>query len=50
MYHLSTQIQHTYRLLQEHKSRLWMSNSRFIEMVEKVHVSVPLMDVLHVPS
>ena len=24
--------------------------ARFIEMIEKIHVSVPLMDVLHVPS
>jgi hypothetical protein len=24
--------------------------SRFVEMIEKIHVSVPLMDVLHVPS
>jgi hypothetical protein len=24
--------------------------ARFVEMVEKVHVSVPLMDVLHVPA
>jgi hypothetical protein len=24
--------------------------TRFVEMVEKVHVSVPLLDVLHVPS
>jgi hypothetical protein len=24
--------------------------ARFVEMVEKIHVSVPLMDVLHVPS
>jgi len=23
---------------------------RFVEMVEKTHVSVPLMDVLHIPS
>ncbi|XP_021321697.1 uncharacterized protein LOC110437551 [Sorghum bicolor] len=24
--------------------------TRFVEMIEKIHVSVPLMDVLHVPS
>jgi hypothetical protein len=24
--------------------------TRFVEMVEKVHVSIPLLDVLHVPS
>ena len=24
--------------------------ARFVEMIEKIHVSVPLMDVLHVPS
>ena len=24
--------------------------ARFIEMIEKIHVSVPIMDVLHVPS
>jgi hypothetical protein len=24
--------------------------TRFIEMIKKIHVSVPLMDVLHVPS
>ncbi|XP_066342199.1 uncharacterized protein [Miscanthus floridulus] len=24
--------------------------ARFIEMIEKIHVSVPLMDILHVPS
>jgi hypothetical protein len=24
--------------------------ARFVEMVKKVHVSVPLLDVLHVPS
>ena len=24
--------------------------TRFVEMVEKTHVSVPLMDVLHIPS
>ena len=24
--------------------------ARFLEMIEKIHVSVPLMDVLHVPS
>jgi hypothetical protein len=22
----------------------------FVEMIEKIHVSVPLMDILHVPS
>ena len=24
--------------------------AHFVEMIEKIHVSVPLMDVLHVPS
>ena len=24
--------------------------ARFVEMIEKIHVSIPLMDVLHVPS
>ena len=24
--------------------------AHFIEMIEKIHVSVPLMDILHVPS
>jgi len=24
--------------------------ARFVDMIEKIHVSVPLMDVLHVPS
>ena len=24
--------------------------ARFVEMIEKIHVSVPLMDILHVPS
>jgi hypothetical protein len=23
---------------------------RFVEMIEKIHVSVPLMDILHIPS
>ena len=24
--------------------------ARFVEMIEKIHVSIPLMDILHVPS
>ena len=24
--------------------------ARFVEMIEKIHVTIPLMDVLHVPS
>ena len=24
--------------------------AHFVEMIEKIHVSIPLMDVLHVPS
>ena len=24
--------------------------TRFVEMIEKIHVGIPLMDVLHVPS
>ena len=33
-----------------HKQAVDEQFARFVEMIKKIHVSVPLMDVLHVPS
>ena len=33
-----------------HKQAVDEKFTHFVEMIEKIHVSVPLMDVLHVPS
>jgi hypothetical protein len=44
-------IQATCRFPQEIKKQAMDEQfACFVEMIEKIHVSVPLMDVLHVPS
>ena len=36
--------------IRNHKQAVDEQFTHFVEMIEKIHVSVPLMDVLHVPS
>ena len=33
-----------------HKQAVAKQFAHFIEMIKKIHVSIPLMDVMHVPS
>jgi len=33
-----------------HKQAMDEQFAHFVEMIEKIHVSVPLMDALHIPS
>jgi hypothetical protein len=37
-------------LMRKRKQAVDEQFSRFVEMIEKIHVSIPLIDVLHVPS